>query len=76
VRSGQNLTYTMAVAIYGPDAATGVVVNDPLPAGATFISASSTKGSLVTPGVGAGGTLTCNAGNLSSLACKDWDGAL
>jgi len=66
VHSGRNLTYTIAAASYGPDAASSVVMNDPLPTGSTFVSASSTKGSLVTPGVGAGGTLTCNAGNLSN----------
>ena len=37
---GHNLTYTMTVTNNGPDAATGAVVTDPLPASAAFISAS------------------------------------
>ncbi|MFN0182137.1 MAG: hypothetical protein ACKVZ0_25310 [Gemmatimonadales bacterium] len=35
-----NLTYTITVANAGPNAATGVVATDTLPAGATFVSAS------------------------------------
>ncbi len=39
------LTYTVGVANSGPGAATGVVLTDTLPAGSTFVSATSTQGS-------------------------------
>ncbi|MFZ5863100.1 MAG: DUF11 domain-containing protein [Nitrospirota bacterium] len=42
---GQNLTYTITVTNNGPNSATNVVMTDPLPAGATFVSSSTTQGS-------------------------------
>ena len=48
----------------GPDTATNVVVKDVLPAGVTFISASSTKGSCSN----AAGTVTCAIGTLAKSA--------
>lgn len=39
---GSNVTYTLTVRNAGPNAATGVTVREPLPAGLTFVSASST----------------------------------
>ena len=41
---GGNITYTIVVTNLGPSAAPSVVVSDPLPIGATFVSASSTQG--------------------------------
>jgi len=41
---GENLTYTVAVTNIGPSSATGVIMTDTLPAGVTYVSASSTKG--------------------------------
>ncbi len=41
VIAGNDLTYTLVVSNAGPSEATSVVVTDPLPAGATFISATS-----------------------------------
>lgn len=40
----QNVTFTITVANAGPDNATGVVVNDDLPAGMTFVSATPSQG--------------------------------
>src|SRR5262249_40932853 len=54
------LQYTMTVENGGPDTATGVTLSDPLPAGVTFLAASSGQGSCTM----AGGTLICSLGNL------------
>jgi uncharacterized repeat protein (TIGR01451 family) len=58
---GGNLTYTIAATNDGPEAAPGVVVNDALPAGTAFVSASSTAGSC-------DATVTCSLGTLASGA--------
>lgn len=41
---GVDLTYTLVVANNGPQPATAVTLSDPLPAGATFVSASASAG--------------------------------
>ncbi len=41
---GGNITYTLVVTNFGPTTAPSVTVSDPLPIGATFVSASSTQG--------------------------------
>jgi uncharacterized repeat protein (TIGR01451 family) len=43
--AGANVTYTLTVRNWGPQRARGVLVRDRLPAGATFVSATSSKGS-------------------------------
>ncbi len=43
--AGNKVSYTLRVSNAGPSAAQGVVVRDPLPAGATLVSASPSKGS-------------------------------
>ena len=63
VASGQDLVYTVAVANSGPDAAAAVTLANLLPAGVTFISASSNAGG--TPTVSAG-TVTAAIGALAS----------
>ncbi|HEY8202481.1 MAG TPA: DUF11 domain-containing protein [Actinomycetota bacterium] len=61
VTAGGDLAYTLTVANNGPEAATGVVVIDSLPAGATFVSASSGC-------TNASGTVACTIGNLANGA--------
>ncbi len=60
-----NVTYTITVTNYGPAGATGVVVTNPLPAGAAYVSSS--------PGIG---TVTTNGGvvmwNLGSLTTNGY----
>jgi uncharacterized repeat protein (TIGR01451 family)/fimbrial isopeptide formation D2 family protein len=41
---GETVTFEIVVANYGPDTATSVVVNDLLPSGLQFVSASATQG--------------------------------
>ncbi len=62
VVAGNNLTYTLAITNNGPLPATGVVVTDVLPAGVTFVSATSNSGTVVE----ASGTVTGNIGTLAA----------
>ena len=64
VTAGQNLTYTLFVTNHGPSDATGVVVTDPLPAGTTFLSATTNHGTFSVTN----GTVTGNIGNLANQA--------
>jgi uncharacterized repeat protein (TIGR01451 family) len=62
VNAGDTLSYSISVTNHGPDAASGVVLTDVLPAGVTFQSGTSTLGSAVT---NSGGTVTSNIGSLN-----------
>jgi uncharacterized repeat protein (TIGR01451 family) len=42
--AGQNVVYTLTVTNNGPDATTGIQVNDLLPAGLSYVSASASQG--------------------------------
>lgn len=60
VTAGMNLTYTITVTNNGPSSSTTAVMNDPLPAGTTFVSVTSPIGwSCTTPAVGATGAVAC-----------------
>jgi uncharacterized repeat protein (TIGR01451 family) len=64
----QNTTYTLFVKnINTPVSATGVVITDSLPASMTFVSATTSQGSLITPPVGSTGIVTANIGTLAPL---------
>lgn len=65
VTQGQNLTYTIMVSVpsAASSAATNVVVSDPLPTGATFVSAN--PAATTAPAVGSNGTVTWNLGTLA-----------
>jgi uncharacterized repeat protein (TIGR01451 family) len=56
---GDTIAFTITVSNRGPDTATNVVVNDKLPAGLTFVSATPSQGSYVSgTGVWTVGTVT------------------
>jgi uncharacterized repeat protein (TIGR01451 family)/fimbrial isopeptide formation D2 family protein len=56
---GELVTFEIVVANYGPDTATLVTVNDPLPSGLEFVSASASQGAYVAgTGVWTVGTVT------------------
>jgi uncharacterized repeat protein (TIGR01451 family) len=58
---GDTVTFTVTVNNHGPDAATNVVVNDLLPAGLQFVSATPSQGPYnATTGVWAVGTVVAN----------------
>jgi uncharacterized repeat protein (TIGR01451 family) len=60
VTAGDTLTYTLVVTNHGPSPAAGVVLTDPLPAGVTFQSVSTTQGTASH----ATGIVTANLGDL------------
>ncbi len=62
--SGQNISFFISANNSGPSAATGVIMTDTLPAGVTFVSATSSLGSCSQ----AAGTVTCNIGNMAVFA--------
>jgi uncharacterized repeat protein (TIGR01451 family) len=55
-----NITYTMVVTNNGPDTATQVTVADPLPAGTSFVSVSTTQGTCTN----SNGLIQCSLGTL------------
>jgi uncharacterized repeat protein (TIGR01451 family) len=64
--NGQQTSYTTVVKNANTTFnATGVALTDPLPSGMTFVSATTSQGSLVTPPVGSNGTVTANLGSLA-----------
>jgi uncharacterized repeat protein (TIGR01451 family) len=67
VVSGTNLTYTLVATNNGQQAAQGVVLTDPLPAGTSFVSASPSPniGTLTTP-KGNSSTVSWQVGTLAS----------
>jgi uncharacterized repeat protein (TIGR01451 family) len=64
ISRGQTLTYTIVVHNAGPAVATATAVEDKLPGGLDFISASTTAGTCSTQGK----TVTCALGTLAALA--------
>ena len=60
VQLNGQLTYTIVVGNNGPDAATQVTLADPLPAGTSFVSVSTTQGSCT-----GGALISCNLGTVA-----------
>lgn len=72
---GANVSYDITVTNFGPDAATSVSLNDPLPAGMTFVSLVQNNGPAFVcalPTVGSGGTITCTIATLASGAIANF----
>jgi uncharacterized repeat protein (TIGR01451 family) len=68
---GETVTFEIVVANYGPDTATSVVVNDLLPAGLQFVSASASQGAYdAGTGVWTVGTVTTSATQTLTVAAK------
>ncbi len=61
VTAGDNLTYTLEATNHGPSVASSVTVSDPLPAGTTFVSATTSAGTCSE----SAGTLSCSMGDLT-----------
>ncbi len=61
---GTNDTYTLKLHNSGPDAATGVKVRDPLPAGLAYVSSATATGSISN----ISGTITWHVGSLAAGA--------
>jgi uncharacterized repeat protein (TIGR01451 family) len=61
--SSSTITWTMVVTNNGPDTDTGVKVSDPMPAGNTYVSSSTTQGTCT-----GGATLNCDLGTMAAGA--------
>jgi len=66
VTVGSNVTKTIPVNNISGGTLNGVQLVDTLPAGTTFVSASSTVGTCTGPTVGTTGTVTCTIGTLTA----------
>lgn len=68
-RATEEVVFTITVANNGPDASTGIVLVDTLPATAAYVGHTTDVGPPCThSGEAAGGTLTCNIGTLANQA--------
>jgi uncharacterized repeat protein (TIGR01451 family) len=61
VTAGNTITYNITVTNNGPLTATGVTLNDPLPAGETFVSATPSQGTCTA-------AVSCNIGTIANGA--------
>ena len=61
MKAGQTLTYTLEVTNYGPATAAGVTVHDTLPASATYVAATTDRGTCTHSG-----EVVCDLGTLTS----------
>jgi uncharacterized repeat protein (TIGR01451 family) len=68
IKRGTNLTYSIHAANPGPDPAFKVFVKDTIPAGTTFVSATTNLGTCTKPAVGATGTVSCTQGTLNAAS--------
>jgi uncharacterized repeat protein (TIGR01451 family) len=68
VKTGSKVTYTITIFNAGPSSAMGILINDVLSSESTFVSATLSQGTCVTPVKGASGVVSCSLGSLSSGA--------
>ncbi len=66
VEAGNDVTYTLTAHNDGPDAAAGVTVSDPLPAGLSLVSATPSQGTCAGTD-----TVTCDLGAVEAGAAHD-----
>ncbi len=64
VNSGGNVTYTLTILNAGPNFAPSLVTSNPIPAGATFVAATTSLGVCAGPANSATGGVQCLAGGL------------
>lgn len=71
--AGTDVAYDIAVTNIGPDAALGVTIDDPIPAGMLFASETHDPAfTCTTPTVGSGGTVTCSTALLAAGATANF----
>lgn len=69
-KTRQKVTYTITLLNAGPATATTILINDTLASQSTFVSATITGGTCVTPVNGASGVVSCSLASLASGASK------
>jgi uncharacterized repeat protein (TIGR01451 family) len=69
-KTGSKVTYTITIFNAGPSTAKSIVINDALSSQTTFVSASISQGSCVTPVKGASGVVSCSLSSLASGASQ------
>ena len=67
---GEALTYTLTLTNHGPDAASGITVNDVLPAQLSYVSSSSSQGSYAAGGAWIVGSVAAGASATLSLTAR------
>ena len=70
VKSGSKVTYTITIFNAGPSTARTILINDSLSSQSTFVSATISQGSCVTPVKGASGVVSCSLASLASGASQ------
>lgn len=69
-KTGSKVTYTITIFNAGPSTASSILVNDSLSSQTTFVSASISQGTCVTPVKGASGVVSCSLSSLASGASQ------
>jgi uncharacterized repeat protein (TIGR01451 family) len=73
--AGSDVAFNLTVTNFGPDDAVGVVLNDPIPGGMTFVSLTQNNGPAFTcsdPGVGNNGLVSCSVATFAAGSSADF----